>query len=145
MPRSRTPRSIARQIDRDYQETKHKIEEAMARLEKGSTAYLNHLKELYDIGQRWRRERSERNLDPQSLGLVMTPKYEWKASVQKGKPVVESAADAEIRRKLDDEFGGLPAAKFSEDESNGGSGPAPTVALRPRPRKPAPETEVTTE
>ena len=156
MPRSTTLlNDTAAMIVKDYRSTLKKMKAAMKKCEPGSTAYLNHLKAIFELGQCVRRELVERGLECKNLGLATTPEYSYVATIDKGTAVVESAKNAERRAKWDEEFGftktPVPAAFTTatgddDDDDDGGAAPAALPAPAPRkPRKPSRSAAVTME
>src|SRR5437879_2997557 len=81
MPRARTAKTVVREIDRSYKNARKLIKQGMDKTTPGTIAFLNHVRALVDLDQRFRQERSERGVDPKDLGTATKTRYVFTSTV----------------------------------------------------------------
>lgn len=134
---------IEAEMQQKYEETRRKLEAAMATCEPGTNAYLRHVEAISDLDARHRDERRKCGLDPASLGTGVKPSWHFvcHVSTQGTASVTEIPAenvvqvlaqrarldaarlakmnhpgDDEIRRQLNEEFGFNPDGSEKSEE-----------------------------
>ena len=115
MSKLKTAKTIAKQIQQDYEQHREQLEASMKETTPGTRAHLDHINALANLDRKHRDELAERGLIPQQLGAAVTRVYEFTAVVTPGE-FKQSAADKLYRQALDDEFGDHPTA-YSPDST----------------------------
>jgi hypothetical protein len=133
---------IEREMQAQYAKAKQRLETALKTCMPGSNSYLKYTEAISDLERRYREERAERGLDPESLGTAARQGWHFvcHVSTQGTASVMEVPADRveellaqraktdaarltkmtgpgenEIRAQLDAEFGFVTGAEKSEE------------------------------
>ncbi len=113
MPRTRerTATEISKEIDRSHRSARKLIQKGMKETKPGTAAFLNHVRALADLDQKYRTERAERNLDAQDLGTATKIRYDFRAVIPEDSVERRNAGEQLWMDKMDAEFAMLPAAR----------------------------------
>jgi hypothetical protein len=133
---------IEREMQAQYAKAKQRLEKALKTCMPGSNAYLKYTEAISDLERKYREERAERGLDPESLGTAARQGWHFVCHVStQGTPTVTEVpadrveevlaqrakrdadrlakmtrpGDDDIRAQLDAEFGFTPGAEKSEE------------------------------
>ncbi len=81
MPRTPSTRTLAKQLQADYESHKTRLLDALAQCPAGTTMHLRHLQALSDLDRRHREEMREVGLSPERLGAAVEKAWHFVAIV----------------------------------------------------------------
>jgi len=127
MSKPRSPKQIARSIQKDYDHHRKLIEASMKGLNPGSAAYLNRVVALAKLAQSYRQELVDRGVMPSNLGVHSVPNFVFKATTSRQEDTRDDARK-ELDARYDAEFG--YSARGEEEEPETPAAPAPKKPRR---------------
>jgi hypothetical protein len=132
MSKPKSPKTVAKSIQSDYDRHRNLIEESMRDLNPGSAAYLNRVIALAKLAQSHRQELVDRGILPSNLGAATKTVYHFVSTTEIA-PDTRNAARKLLEEQYDHEFG----YTYDDPEDGGGiSVPSMPAVDGPRNLKP---------
>lgn len=124
MPRQKTAKTIAKDIEKSFREHRQLLLDSMRGLDKGSRAYLDRLTALANLERKYRQERADRGLDPQDLGAVTRVEYVFTATTSAA-PDTRTAERKLLEERYNKEFGYSAYGDEDKEDEEPAATPAP--------------------